>query len=46
MTHFLNATVWVGFIVTLTGAFTLTYPLFMGGATVWGIASLIDYARN
>jgi hypothetical protein len=46
MTHFLNASIWVGFIVTLTGAFLLSFNLFMCGATVWGIASLIDYARN
>jgi hypothetical protein len=44
--NFLNATVWAGFIVTLTGAFLLSFNLFMGGATVCGIAALIDYARN
>lgn len=46
MQNFLNATVWAGFIVTLLGAFLLSFNLFMGGATVWGIASLIDCARN
>jgi hypothetical protein len=46
MTAVLNAAVWTGFAVALTGAFLLSYPLFMCGATVWGIAALIDYARN
>jgi hypothetical protein len=46
MTAVLNAAVWTGFAVALTGAFLLSYPLFMCGATVCGIAALIDYARN
>ena len=46
MTAALNAAVWTGFAVAVTGAFLLSFNLFMGGATVWGIAALIDYARN
>ena len=42
----INTSVWTGFAVALTGAFLLSYPLFMCGATVCGIAALIDYARN
>jgi hypothetical protein len=46
MTAVLNAAVWTGFAVALTGAFLLSFDLFMCGATVCGIAALIDYARN
>jgi hypothetical protein len=42
----INTSVWTGFAVALTGAFLLSFDLFMCGATIWGIAALIDYARN
>jgi hypothetical protein len=42
----INTSVWTGFAIALTGAFLLSFDLFMCGATVWGIAALIDYARN
>ena len=46
MTRFLNTLVLVGFTVTCVAFVLDDFTLAVGGVTVWGIASLIDYCRN
>ena len=46
MTRFLNSLVLVGFTVTCVAFVLDDFTLAIGGVTVWGIASLIDYCRN
>jgi hypothetical protein len=46
MTRFLNSLAFVGFSLTCVAFVLDDFTLAVGGVTVWGIASLIDYCRN
>lgn len=46
MSHFLNSVVFVGFTLTCVAFVIDSFTLAIGGVTVWGVAALIDYARN